>query len=44
MKGGVEHTGGNLSSNGKVSRSHLYPDDKDGKTGAPVWFAFIRPD
>jgi len=36
MKGGVTHTGGNLSSNGKVRRSHLYPGDSGGKTGAPI--------
>jgi len=36
MKGGVEHTSGNLSSNGKVLHSHIQPGDSGGKTGAPV--------
>ena len=36
MKGDVKHTGGSLSSNGKVLHSHIHPGDSGGKTGAPV--------
>lgn len=36
MKGGVVHTGGNLSSKGKVLHSNIQPGDSGGKTGAPV--------
>lgn len=36
MKGDVTHTGGSLSSNGKVLHSHIHPGDSGGKTGAPV--------
>ena len=36
MKGDVTHTGGNLSSNGKVLHLHKHPGDSGGQTGAPI--------
>jgi phage baseplate assembly protein V len=36
MKGNVTHTGGNLSSNGKVLHLHKHPGDSGGQTGAPL--------
>ena len=36
MKGDVTHTGGNLSSNGKVLHTHKHPGDSGGQTGAPL--------
>lgn len=36
MTGDVTHTGGNLSSNGKVMHSHKHPGDSGGTTGAPI--------
>jgi len=36
MAGDVTHTGGNLSSNGKVMPSHKHPGDSGGTTGAPI--------
>jgi len=36
MKGNVTHTGGDLSSNGKVLHTHIHPGDSGGKTGAPL--------
>lgn len=36
MAGDVTHTGGNLSSNGKVMHSHKHPGDSGGTTGAPI--------
>jgi len=36
MKGNIEHTGGSLSSNGKVLHTHKHPGDSGGKTGAPL--------
>lgn len=36
MKGDVKHTGGSLSSNGKVLHSHKHPGDSGGQTGAPL--------
>lgn len=36
MKGNVTHTGGNLSSNGKVLHTHIHPGDSGGNTGAPI--------
>lgn len=36
MKGNVTHTGGSLSSNGKVLHTHKHPGDSGGQTGAPL--------
>ena len=36
MKGNVTHSGGSLSSNGKVLHSHKHPGDSGGTTGAPL--------
>ncbi|EAN4580163.1 phage baseplate assembly protein V [Salmonella enterica subsp. enterica serovar Soerenga] len=36
MKGNIEHTGGSLSSNGKVLHTHKHPGDSGGQTGAPL--------
>ncbi|EME5194150.1 TPA: phage baseplate assembly protein V [Escherichia coli] len=36
MKGNIEHTGGSLSSNGKVLHTHKHPGDSGGTTGAPI--------
>ncbi|EEP5669027.1 phage baseplate assembly protein V [Salmonella enterica] len=36
MKGNIEHTGGSLSSNGKVLYTHKHPGDSGGQTGAPL--------
>ncbi|KGB03005.1 phage baseplate assembly V family protein [Enterobacteriaceae bacterium ATCC 29904] len=36
MKGNIEHSGGNLSSNGKVLHTHKHPGDSGGETGAPL--------
>ncbi|HDW3917786.1 TPA: phage baseplate assembly protein V [Escherichia coli] len=36
MAGDVTHTGGSLSSNGKVMHSHKHPGDSGGTTGAPI--------
>jgi phage baseplate assembly protein gpV len=36
MKGDVTHTGGNLSSNGKVLHKHKHPGDSGGQTGEPI--------
>lgn len=36
MKGNITHTGGNLSSNGKVLHSHKHPGDSGGQTGTPI--------
>ncbi|NIE70335.1 phage baseplate assembly protein V [Pantoea sp. Acro-807] len=36
MKGNVTHTGGSLSSNGKVLHTHKHPGDSGGQTGAPI--------
>ena len=36
MAGDVTHTGGNLSSNGKVMHSHKHPGNSGGTTGAPI--------
>ncbi|EPJ5822000.1 phage baseplate assembly protein V [Pluralibacter gergoviae] len=36
MKGDVIHTGGSLSSNGKVLHTHRHPGDSGGTTGAPI--------
>ncbi|HCB1566281.1 TPA: phage baseplate assembly protein V [Citrobacter freundii] len=36
MKGNIEHTGGSLSSNGRVLHTHKYPGDSGGQTGAPL--------
>ncbi|MCQ8229098.1 phage baseplate assembly protein V [Pantoea trifolii] len=36
MKGNVTHSGGNLSSNGKVLHTHKHPGDSGGQTGAPI--------
>ncbi|ARF51178.1 phage baseplate assembly protein V [Pantoea stewartii] len=36
MKGDVTHSGGSLSSNGKVLHSHKHPGDSGGTTGAPL--------
>nr|WP_244968880.1 phage baseplate assembly protein V [Rosenbergiella collisarenosi] len=36
MKGNIEHTGGSLSSNGKVIHTHKHPDDSYEQTGAPL--------
>ncbi|POE19244.1 baseplate assembly protein [Pectobacterium odoriferum] len=36
MSGNVEHSGGSLSSNGKVLHTHKHPGDSGGITGAPL--------
>ena len=36
MKGDVTHTGGKLSSNGKVLDKHKHPGDSGGQTGEPI--------
>lgn len=36
MKGDIEHSGGSLSSNGKVLHTHKHPGDSGGETGAPL--------
>lgn len=36
MKGNIDHSGGNLSSNGKVLHTHKHPGDSGGETGAPL--------
>ena len=36
MTGDVTHTGGSLSSNGKVLHLHKHPGDSGGTTGAPI--------
>ena len=36
MRGNIEHTGGALSSNGKVLHTHKHPGDSGGTTGAPL--------
>lgn len=36
MKGNVTHSGGSLSSNGKVLHTHKHPGDSGGQTGAPL--------
>lgn len=36
MKGNISHTGGNLSSNGKVLHLHKHPGDSGGQTGTPI--------
>lgn len=36
MKGDVTHSGGSLSSNGKVLHSHKHTGDSGGQTGAPL--------
>ncbi|AVZ15942.1 phage baseplate assembly protein V [Enterobacter hormaechei] len=36
MKGNIEHTGGSLSSNGRVLHTHKHPGDSGGQTGAPI--------
>ncbi|HBI9837438.1 TPA: phage baseplate assembly protein V, partial [Escherichia coli] len=36
MRGNIEHTGGELSSNGKVLHTHKHPGDSGGKTGSPL--------
>lgn len=36
MKGDISHTGGSLSSNGKVLHTHKHPGDSGGETGAPI--------
>lgn len=36
MKGDVTHSGGSLSSNGKVLHTHKHPGDSGGQTGAPI--------
>ncbi|HGT5786554.1 phage baseplate assembly protein V [Escherichia coli] len=36
MMGNIEHSGGNLSSNGKVLHTHKHPGDSGGETGAPL--------
>lgn len=35
MRGDIEHSGGALSSNGKVLHTHQHPGDSGGTTGAP---------
>lgn len=35
MKGDIEHSGGSLSSNGKVLHTHKHPGDSGGVTGGP---------
>ncbi|HCU0588038.1 TPA: phage baseplate assembly protein V [Enterobacter roggenkampii] len=36
MNGNIEHSGGSLSSNGKVLHTHKHPGDSGGQTGAPL--------
>lgn len=36
MRGDIEHSGGALSSNGKVLHTHKHPGDSGGTTGAPL--------
>lgn len=36
MSGDIEHTGGKLSSNGKVLHLHKHPGDSGGETGSPL--------
>ncbi len=36
MHGNIEHTGGELSSNGKVLHTHKHPGDSGGTTGGPL--------
>ncbi|MCH4995354.1 phage baseplate assembly protein V [Pectobacterium carotovorum] len=36
MSGNIEHSGGSLSSNGKVLHTHRHPGDSGGTTGAPL--------
>ena len=36
MRGNIEHSGGALSSNGKVLHTHQHPGDSGGTTGAPL--------
>ncbi|KFF70320.1 baseplate assembly protein [Pectobacterium brasiliense] len=36
MRGNIEHSGGSLSSNGKVLHTHKHPGDSGGITGAPL--------
>lgn len=36
MKGDVQHSGGSLSSNGKVLHAHKHKGDSGGETGAPI--------
>lgn len=36
MKGDIKHTGGSLSSNGKVLHLHKHPGDSGGETGVPL--------
>ncbi len=36
MKGDIEHSGGSLSSNGKVLHTHKHPGDSGGETGGPL--------
>lgn len=36
MSGNIEHSGGSLSSNGKVLHTHKHPGDSGGQTGAPL--------
>ncbi len=36
LRGNIEHTGGELSSNGKVLHTHKHPGDSGGTTGSPL--------
>ncbi|MFJ5485668.1 phage baseplate assembly protein V [Pectobacterium actinidiae] len=36
MRGNIQHSGGSLSSNGKVLHTHKHPGDSGGITGAPL--------
>ncbi|SET28452.1 phage baseplate assembly protein V [Kosakonia radicincitans] len=36
MRGDIEHSGGALSSNGRVLHTHQHPGDSGGTTGAPL--------
>lgn len=36
MSGNIEHSGGSLTSNGKVLHTHKHPGDSGGTTGAPL--------
>ncbi|HGX8976892.1 TPA: phage baseplate assembly protein V, partial [Escherichia coli] len=36
MRGNIAHTGGELSSNGKVLHTHKHPGDSGGTTGSPL--------
>ncbi|WP_263620773.1 phage baseplate assembly protein V [Klebsiella quasipneumoniae] len=36
MSGDIEHSGGSLSSNGKVLHTHKHPGDSGGETGEPI--------